>query len=238
MADPQENTTAAGQTRARGDAQPPGSPEPRSFDEARARAGADANGGAAAETMSQAAQPLVDGGRELAEQSRRASRQMADVWRQAVDPLMAMQYDISQWFDDVFRHTFGFRNTPGAAALRPFGHISAINLFGLPPADMKETETAHVLAIELPGLSREDVDLAIDGDALIVSGHKAEESDDVSATYRMSERRYGRFERAFPLPPDVERGKIEAQFRDGLLKITLPKNPDVARAKARIDIKG
>ena len=47
----------------------------------------------------------------------------------------------------------------------------------------------------------------------MVSGQKAEESDDASATYRVSERRYGRFERSFPLPPDVDRARIEAQFR-------------------------
>jgi HSP20 family protein len=54
----------------------------------------------------------------------------------------------------------------------------------------------------------------------------------------VSERRYGRFERAFPLPADVERGRIEAQFRDGLLKIRLPKAAGAASQHARIEIKG
>jgi HSP20 family protein len=54
----------------------------------------------------------------------------------------------------------------------------------------------------------------------------------------MSERRYGRFERVFPLPPDVDRDRIEARFRDGLLKVTLPKNPAAAPERARIEIKG
>ena len=71
--------------------------------------------------MSQATQPLVEGGRQLAEQSRRASRQVADSWRQAVDPLLAMQYDMSQWFDDMFRHTFGFRHAPATHPFRPMG---------------------------------------------------------------------------------------------------------------------
>jgi HSP20 family protein len=230
MAEPQE-TIPSQSNRVKGDAQTGAPSEPRSFEETKT-----GQQGRAAQTIAQAAQPMVEGGRQLAEQSRRASRQVADVWRQAVDPLMAMQYDVSQWFDDVFRQTFGFHHSP--TALRPFGSVSAVSLFGLPPAELKETETAHLLAIELPGLTREDVDLSIDGDTLVVSGQKAEESDDVSATYRVSERRYGRFERAFPLPPDVDRGKIQAQFRDGLLKITLPKNPAAAQPKARIEIKG
>jgi HSP20 family protein len=249
MADPQANP-ASETSRARADgppasqtSQPRTQPtpaaaahsataEPRSFDQTRS------GQGAAAETFAQAAQPLVEGGRQLAEQSRRASRQVADTWRQAVDPFLAMQFEVSQWFDDMFRHTFGFRHAPSAHPLRPLG-LSAISLLGLPPADMMETESAHILALELPGLTRQDVDLSIEGDTLVVSGQKTEESgEDASATYRVSERRYGRFERSFPLPPDVDRGRIEAQFKDGVLKITLPKNPAAATPRARIEIKG
>src|SRR5438105_188151 len=75
-----------------------------------------------------------------------------------------------------------------------------------------------------------------DGGALVVCGHKAEENGDASSTYRVSERRYGRFERAFPLPADVDRDRIEAQFRDGVLRITLPKSPTAAPQKSRIEI--
>jgi HSP20 family protein len=233
MAEPQETTTSQS-NRARGDAQTGAPSEPRSFEQT--KTGQHGQQASASQTIAQAAQPMVEGGRQLAEQGRRASRQMADVWRQAVDPLTAMQYDISQWFDDVFRQTFGFHHSP--TALRPFGAVSAASLFGLPPAELKETEKAHILAIELPGLTRQDVDISIDGDSLVVSGQKAEENQDVSATYRVAERRYGRFERALPLPPDVDRTKIEAQFRDGLLKITLPKSSAAAQRKARIEIKG
>ncbi|HWF76843.1 MAG TPA: Hsp20/alpha crystallin family protein [Caulobacteraceae bacterium] len=205
--------------------------EPRSFNQSRS------GQGAAAEAFAQATQPLVEGSRQLAEQSRRASRQVADNWRQAVDPLLAIQFEMSQWFDDMFRHAFGFRQPAGASPMRPFS-VGAASLFGLPPADMKETDAAHILAVELPGLTREDIDLTIDGDALVVCGHKAEETDDASATYRVSERRYGRFERSFPLSPDVDRSHIAAQFKDGVLKITLPKNPAAATARSRIEIKG
>jgi len=240
MADPQTTTTSA-QSRAKGDGGPSAAAEARSFDETKPAQRppaheASALGEAPADAIARVAEPMVESGRQLAEHSRRAGRQMADAWRQAADPLLAMQYDVSQWFDDVFRQTFGFRAAP--SAFRPMGHFSPASLFGLPAAELKETEGAHLLAIELPGLTREDVDLSIQGDALVVSGHKAEESDEGAASYRVSERRYGRFERAFPLPPDVERDRIEAQFRDGVLRITLPKAADAAPQRARIAIKG
>ncbi|HVM99076.1 MAG TPA: Hsp20/alpha crystallin family protein [Caulobacteraceae bacterium] len=232
MAEPQ-TTPQAEEARAKTDAGVGATAEPRSFDESKAGAPAAAKGTQPADAVAQ----VVEGGREIAEQGRRAGRQMADAWRQAVDPFLAMQYDMSQWFDDLFRQTFGFRTAPMAHPLRPLHHLSPVSLFGLPPADLKETENAHLLAIELPGLTREDVDLSIVGDTLVVCGHKAEENEDASATYRVSERRYGRFERAFPLPTDVDRAKIQAQFKDGLLKITLPKNPSAAPPRSRIEIR-
>ena len=163
MADPQA-TPATDTSRSRNDGQPPGqtaqpkgaqshaaqsaaskpAAEPRSFEETRS------GQGAAAELLMQPGQTLAEGGRQLAEQSRRAGRQMADNWRQAFDPLMAMQYEMSQLFDDMFRHAFGFRQSPGAHPFRPLG-LGAISLFGLPPTDMKETGEAHILAVELPG---------------------------------------------------------------------------------------
>lgn len=236
MAEPQEHPSA--QTRAKSDANPAAASEVRSFDSGRAGQAARGRGEGAPDAIAQAAQPMLEGSRQVAEQSRRAGRQMADAWRQAVDPLLAMQYDMSQWFDEIFRQTFGFRGSPAAHAFRPMGHLSPASLFGLPPAELRETERAHLLAIELPGLTREDVDLSIEGDTLLVTGHKTEMSDDATATYRMSERRYGRFERAFPLQPDVERAGIEARFRDGVLHVTLPKSVGAAPTRARIDIKG
>lgn len=231
MAEPQTRAQSE-QGRPGGDGATAGaSTERRSFQEERA-------GAAQGETRADAARDLARGGAQaVGETTRNAGRQAMTAWRQAFDPLLAMQYDVSQWMDDMFRHTFGFRGAPATQAFRPMGLGAAAGLFGLPPADLKETDTAHVLSIELPGLAREDVDLSVEGDTLVVCGHKAEESEDASASYRVSERRFGRFERAFPLPPDVDRGRIEARFKDGVLKVTLPKNPATAPPRSRIEIR-
>ena len=96
---------------------------------------------------------------------------------------------------------------------------------------------AYELAVELPGLTREDIDISLRGDALTIQGQKAEESEDTQASYRVSERRFGRFERTFALPDDVDTSKIDASFRDGVLRIALPKTPEAAERQLKIEIK-
>ena len=230
MADPQP-TTSTQPHHAKSDTAPIGAAsEPRSIEQARQdQAKTDAKPG---DALAQTAQPMLDNTRHMAEQGRRAGQQVAEAWRGAVDPFLAMQYDLGRWFDDVWRQTFGFRQPPSAFR-SPF---TPAHFFGQPAADIRETDKAQLLAIELPGLTKDDVDISLDGDSLVICGHKAEESEDANASYRVSERRYGRFERVFPLTPDIDRAKIEAQFKDGLLKITLPKNPDAAAHRSRIEI--
>jgi len=184
------------------------------------------------------AQKAAETGRQLAESGRRAGREVADAWRGSLEPFTAMQMEMNRWFDDTFRQVAGFGFFPSALrSARPFV-TSAAPLLGLPPTDVKETSEALVLSIELAGLTRDDIDIAIDGDLLTVSGHKAEERDEGSTAYRVSERRYGRFERSFIVPPDVDRGAIEARFKDGLLKIVMPRDSAAAAKRSKIAIKG
>ena len=149
------------------------------------------------------------------------------------DPILRMQTDMIRWFDEAWREA--------GAAWQPFQRLNAFGaapLFGLPPADVHETDGAYKLAVELPGLKREDVDVAIDGDMLMISGRKQEDHQEAGTTYRLNERRFGRFERSFPLPPDVRREGVAAAFHDGVLTITLPKAGQQAQDKrSKIEIR-
>lgn len=152
------------------------------------------------------------------------------------DPLLSAHFEMNRWFDDLWRQMTGM-GAPSLRTARPFAGYGASAAFGLPACDLKETDKAYRLSVELPGLARDDIDLQVRGDALQISGQKAEEKDDAGATYRFSERRFGRFERAFPIPDDVDRDKIAAQFADGLLKIELPKSPEATPKSQRIAIR-
>jgi HSP20 family protein len=156
--------------------------------------------------------------------------------RALFEPFLAAHLEMNRWFDELWRQATGI-GVSSMRTARPFAEFGPASVFGLPATDLKETEKAYLLSVELPGLSRDNIDLKIRGDSLVITGQKAEEKDDAGATYRFSERRFGRFERAFPLPHDVERARIAATFNDGVLKLELPRAAEAGDQARRIEIR-
>ncbi|MDT4760901.1 Hsp20/alpha crystallin family protein [Sphaerochaeta sp. PS] len=106
----------------------------------------------------------------------------------------------------------------------------------VPPVDITETDTAYILEAELAGYKQEDVKVNIEKHVLRLSSTKEsvrEEKDEKKIL--ICERRYQNFERSFSLPEDVNEEKIEGEFSNGVLTITLPKK-EVAQPKS-IDVK-
>ena len=155
------------------------------------------------------------------------------VWRDAFAPLLTAQLEAHRWFDQFWRQAMDLTgNLPSLATGQPMGGLGAGAIFGAPAADLRETESAYLLSVELPGLCRDDVEVKIEGDTLKIRGQKAEEKTEGRAAYRVSERRFGRFERSFPIPRDVRREAVAATCADGVLKIELPK-AEAAKDEAR-----
>ena len=90
-------------------------------------------------------------------------------------------------------------------------------------ADVAETDAEYWIAAELPGVSLEDVKLAIEDDVLTLSVDKRPGSDGDRRNYHHIERRFGTFSRAFRLPKTVDREQVQATMKDGVLSIRLPK---------------
>jgi HSP20 family protein len=232
MADPQQTTPsegAAGQareTRTTGRAEESAvAGERRTFEDGRRSVAAGA------------AHSMADAGRKLTEAGRHTRREVAENWRAPFDPFAAVQMDMSRLFDEMWRQTVGFSPLTMLRSARPFSGLGAAHMFGLPASDVRETDEGYVLSVELPGLKREDIDIQLRGDNLIISGHKEDEKSHAAAPYRISERRFGRFERSFPVSPDVNRSRIEASCRDGLLTVRLPKT-ERSQPPTRIEVKG
>jgi HSP20 family protein len=175
--------------------------------------------------------------REFGERSRQMSREMAANWRGAIEPFFAFPMEMNRWLEEMWGHA-GAGSYAGMHAARPFSGWTMAQMFGLPAADVKETQNAYLLHVEVPGLSRDELDLSVRGDTLAICGHKLESKDDSGSAYRMSERRFGSFERRFPIPAEIDRDKIEARYRDGVLTVTLPKTEAAAGKHSRIEIKG
>ena len=103
-----------------------------------------------------------------------------------------------------------------------------------PRIEVNETDQAFVVAAEIPGLDEKDVELLIDDGRLIIRGEKKAEVEDKDRQF--SERFYGRFERQIPLGVDIDEDKVEATFKNGVLKVTLPKSAPAQAKMKRIEI--
>lgn len=107
-----------------------------------------------------------------------------------------------------------------------------------PLADIKETKTEVIAEIELPGVSKEDIELNVTENMLSVKAQKKQEVKQEKEGYSCCERSYSSFQRAFSLPSEVVAAKASAKFENGLLKVNIPKaKPQVEENKVnKIDI--
>jgi HSP20 family protein len=92
-----------------------------------------------------------------------------------------------------------------------------------PSAEVAEIDNHYLISLDMPGLKKEDIKIHIVGDQMIVSGERKEEHEESSKGRFHSERLYGSFHRAFPLPKGTTYEQIEAEYSDGVLQIALPK---------------
>lgn len=104
----------------------------------------------------------------------------------------------------------------------------------IPAADIYEDEGEYLLALDLPGINRDALDVSLDEGRLSVRGERAPTE---APNVRRAERPHGRFARAFSLPDTVEHARITADYKDGVLLLRLPKRAAERPSRIKIDIK-
>ena len=119
--------------------------------------------------------------------------------------------------DPLFRVLDSFFNQD----LLPSEEVS--NRTWMPPVDIQETDDSYRLTAELPGLTKDDINITLENNVLRLSGERKFEKDVKKESYHRIERSYGNFTRSFALPQQVSSDKVEAAFKDGVLTITVPK---------------
>lgn len=106
-----------------------------------------------------------------------------------------------------------------------------------PAVDIYETPDTIVMKAELPGLTREDIEIQIRDNTLTLKGERRFAKDVQEENYLRIERAYGAFQRSFTLPASVQQEKIRALFRDGVLELTLPKAEGAKAKKITIEVR-
>jgi HSP20 family protein len=93
-----------------------------------------------------------------------------------------------------------------------------------PACDLSETADAYQVRLDVPGIKPEDITVQVTGDSLRISGERKEEKEEEEKTYHRIERRSGSFCESLQLPGAVNEEKVQAEFHDGVLTVTLPKS--------------
>jgi HSP20 family protein len=136
--------------------------------------------------------------------------------------LMTTQREFDRLFKEAFVPFFG----EGELSTRTWA----------PPVDIYENENDIVLKAELPGVDPKDVEVRVEDNTLYLKGERKFEKEVKQENYHRVERSYGSFARSFSLPSSINAEKVKAEYKDGLLTLTLPKREEAKPKTIKIDV--
>ena len=142
-------------------------------------------------------------------------------------PLFSLQREVNRLFDDFFR---GFDLRPLRMTGEPWGGFS-------PKMDLEETEKEYRITAELPGMEEKDVEILLTGNSISLKGEKKEEKEEKGKSFYHVERSYGSFQRTVPLPDGIDLKRVDADFKNGVLTVKLPKTAEAKRSGKKVPIK-
>jgi len=135
-----------------------------------------------------------------------------------------MHEEMDRLFDDLLPQFSGIREPEFRGDL-------------LASVDLSESDDALEVKADLPGLEEKDIDVALRGGLLLITGERKHESEEKKKNYYRSERSYGSFSRSIPLPCEVDHDRIEAEFKNGVLTVRMPKSREAREKQRKIEIK-
>jgi HSP20 family protein len=143
------------------------------------------------------------------------------------DPFTSFRRQMDRLFDDFF--------APAPAEGRSFAASGRGEAW--PSVDVHETDQGYTITAELPGMEEKDVEVNLRDNALTISGEKRSEHEEKDGGRTYSERSFGRFQRTIPFPAEVDPDKVAASFKNGVLTVEAPKNPQARDQTRRIEIR-
>jgi HSP20 family protein len=136
---------------------------------------------------------------------------------------MNLQDNINRLFNDVFPGKRGEGDDLSLGTWRPM-------------VDICDTKNAIVVTAELPGVKKEDISIEVKDNILTIRGERSEDSEVKEENYYRRERSFGSFQRSFSMPTEIKPESIKASFKDGVLKIEVPKPEEKKPKQISIDI--
>lgn len=144
---------------------------------------------------------------------------MADLARwDPVSDLVSLREAMNRLFEDSFIRPRG-------------GWPTTAEGMGMLPLDVYESDDEVTVRASIPGVNPDDIDISVLGATLTIKGEKSEDREEKKGNYHLRERHYGAFQRSVNLPSQVNVDKAKAEFKDGVLMLTLPKI-EVAKPKS------
>ena len=138
-------------------------------------------------------------------------------WRETTKSLEAFRREMDRIFDKFFE-------------MIPFPEQEFI-----PSVDISETDNEIMVQAEIPGIDPKDLDISLNGRLLTIKGEKKSEHEEKRENYHKIERKYGTFSRTLELPTDIDPDKVEAKYKDGVLKIVFSKIESGKKIEVKID---
>jgi HSP20 family protein len=111
------------------------------------------------------------------------------------------------------------------------------SLATMPAVDIVENDKAYEVTADLPGMDEKNIEVKVANGTLTIKGEKKEEKEEKRKDYYLQERHFGSFLRSFHVPEGVDVDKIEAQFKKGVLTVTMPKTTEAQKPAKKIEIK-
>lgn len=134
-----------------------------------------------------------------------------------------------EWFDD-------FRSRPFPRLWRPdFLRLRPISLEA-PALDVYEQKDDLIVKAEIPGLTKDEIDISLEGNTLTIKGEKKKEEEIKEEDYYRCERMFGAFSRSVELPVEVQADKVNASFKNGVLEIRLPKTEEAKKNVVKVKV--
>ena len=130
----------------------------------------------------------------------------------------------------LFRETYGPTSSGREESLASGSFV--------PPVDVYEDEHNIVLKMEVPGIDQKDIDIRLENNVLTVRGERKFEKEEKEENFQRVERRYGAFARSFTLPNTVDTENVQADYENGVLKLTLAKRAEAKPKQIKVNIGG